>query len=49
MKPAGDKPDEVRAYTDSLIAESGVTQGDFRDFEAVAEWTRWVAGKLGLS
>ncbi|MDP2234477.1 MAG: flavodoxin domain-containing protein [Actinomycetota bacterium] len=74
-----EKADEVRAYTDPLIAESGVTpveiglfagmnelakfslperlimkamkapQGDFRDLEAVAAWTRGVVGKLGLS
>jgi hypothetical protein len=24
-------------------------QGDFRDMDAVAEWTRGVAGKLGLA
>lgn len=74
-----EKADEVRAYTDALIAESGVNpveiglfagmnelakfslperlimkamkapQGDFRDLEAVATWTRGVSGKLGLS
>jgi menaquinone-dependent protoporphyrinogen oxidase len=73
-----EKADEVRAYTDSLIAETGVEpvdvglfpgmneakrfslperlimkamkapQGDFRDMAAVTEWTRVVAGKLGL-
>lgn len=73
------KADEVRAYTDPLIAETGVQpievglfagmnepkrfslperlimkamkapQGDFRDMTAVAEWTRGVAGKLGLT
>lgn len=72
------KADEVRAYTDPIIAETGVQpveiglfagmnepktfslperlimkamkapQGDFRDMDAVAEWTRGVAGKLGL-
>lgn len=74
-----EKSEEVRAYTDPLIAESGVTpvdiglfagmnqpkafslperlimkamkapEGDFRDYEAVAAWTREVAGKLELA
>ncbi len=73
------KMDEVRAYTDSMIEESGITPiglglfagwnqpksftlperlimkamkapvGDFRDPAAVAEWTRGVAGKLGVA
>ncbi|MCK8115091.1 flavodoxin domain-containing protein [Anaerosoma tenue] len=73
-----DKADEVRAYTDPLLAETGITpidiglfagmnepkafslperlimkamkapQGDFRDYEAVAEWTRGVAERMGL-
>lgn len=71
-----DKTDEVRAFTDTLIAESGVTpvdvglfagwnepkhfsfvertvmklmkapQGDFRDFDAVADWAAAVAPRL---
>lgn len=79
MASEPDKADEVRAYTDPLIAETGVTpvdiglfagmndpakyslperlilkalkspQGDFRDFEAVAEWTRAVADRLGVA
>jgi menaquinone-dependent protoporphyrinogen oxidase len=73
-----DKADEVRAYTDPLLAETGITpidiglfagmnepkafslperlimkamkapQGDFRNYEAVAEWTRGVAERMGL-
>lgn len=79
METNPEKADEVRAYTDALIAETGVEpvdfglfagmndpkkfnlperlimkalkapQGDFRDFEAVAAWTRDVVGKLGVS
>ncbi len=78
MAAEPEKAEEVRAYTDPLIAETGVQpvdtglfagmavmekfslperlimkamkapQGDFRDFEAVAAWTREVAGKLGV-
>jgi len=74
-----EKADEVRAYTDALLAETGVQpldvglfagmnepkrfslperlvlkalkapQGDFRDFEAVAGWTREIAGRLAAS
>jgi menaquinone-dependent protoporphyrinogen oxidase len=74
-----EKADEVRAYTDPLIAETGVTpldvglfagmnepkefslperlimkamkapEGDFRDMDAVAEWARAMAPKLGVS
>ncbi len=73
------KMEEVRAYTDPLIEESGVTpvelglfagwneakrfslperlilkalkapKGDFRDMDAIAEWTRGAAGKLGVA
>lgn len=79
MAAEPEKADEVRAYTDPLVTETGVTpvdlglfagvnepkkfslperlimkamkapQGDFRDMDAVAEWTRGVAGKLGLA
>lgn len=74
-----EKADEVRAYTDALIAETGVEpieiglfagmnepktfslperlimkamkapQGDFRDLEAVAAWTRVIAPRLGVA
>ncbi len=74
-----EKADEVRAYTDPLVAESGVApvavglfagmnepkrfslperlilkamktpEGDFRDLEAVAAWTRETAGALGVA
>lgn len=74
-----EKADEVRAYTDPLIAETGVTpvgiglfagmndlkafslperlimkamkapQGDFRDYAAVAAWTREIAAPLGVA
>lgn len=73
-----EKADEVRAYTDLLLSETGlepvevglfpgmnipdafslperlimkamdVPEGDFRSFEAVAEWATAVAPKLGL-
>ncbi|MDP2181854.1 MAG: flavodoxin domain-containing protein [Actinomycetota bacterium] len=76
MAATPEKADEVRAYTDPIIAETGVEpvdlglfagmndlgkfslperlimkamkapQGDFRDYDAIAEWTRAVAGKL---
>lgn len=79
MASEPEKAEEVRAYTDPLIAETGVTpieiglfagmnepkkfslperlilkamkspEGDFRDLEAVAEWTRGIAGKLGVA
>ncbi|MDA3937429.1 MAG: hypothetical protein PF636_11370 [Actinomycetota bacterium] len=74
-----DKTDEVRAYTDTLIMETGVQpmdiglfkgmndpklfsmperlilkalkapQGDFREMDVVASWTRSVGPVLGLS
>jgi menaquinone-dependent protoporphyrinogen oxidase len=79
MAAEPEKAAEVRAYTDPLVAETGVQpvdvglfagmnelkkfslperlimkmmkapEGDFRDYEAVAAWTREVAGKLGVS
>ncbi len=79
MASEPEKADEVRAYTDPIVEETGVQpvdiglfagmnepktfslperlilkvmkapEGDFRDYEAVVEWTRGVAGKLGVS
>lgn len=79
MATGPEKSDEVRAYTDGLIANTGIApvdiglfagmnvpekfslperlvmkamkapRGDFRDLEAVAAWTREVAGRLGLA
>jgi menaquinone-dependent protoporphyrinogen oxidase len=79
MASEPEKADEVRAYTDALLAETGVQlldvglfagmnepkrfslperlvlkalkapQGDFRDFEVVAGWTREIAGRLAAS
>jgi len=79
MASEPEKAEEVRAYTDALIADTGVEpvdiglfagmnepkkfslperlimkamkapEGDFRDLEAVAQWTRSVAGKLGAA
>ena len=79
MATEPEKAEEVRAYTDPLIEESGVTpvalglfagwnesarfslperlilralkapKGDFRDFEAVAAWTRETADALGVA
>jgi menaquinone-dependent protoporphyrinogen oxidase len=73
-----EKSDEVRAYTDGLLASTGLNpvgyglfagmnepkkfsvaerlvmkvmkapQGDFRDFDAIADWTRATAPKLGV-
>ena len=78
MAATPEKADEVRAYTDPLLTETGITpvdiglfagmnvaktlslperlimkamkapEGDFRDLEAVAAWTRETASKLGL-
>jgi len=78
MADGPEKADEVRAYTDALIEQTGIEpveiglfagmnepkrfslperlimkamkapQGDFRDFEAVAAWTRDVAPRLGV-
>lgn len=73
-----EKTDEIKAWSDPLITETGVRpvdigvlagwnepkrfsfiersimkimkapQGDFRDWDAIASWTRSAAGKLGL-
>ncbi len=78
MAAGAEKADEVRAYTDPLIAETGIEpvdiglfagmnepkrfslperlimkamkapQGDFRDMDAIAAWTRETAPKLGI-
>ncbi len=77
MAQEPEKADEVRAYTDPVIEESGIEpidvglfagwseldkfgfvsrtiltkmeapEGDFRDWDAIAAWTREVAPKLG--
>lgn len=79
MATGPEKSAEVRAYTDGLLANTGIApvdiglfagmnklekfslperlimkamkapQGDFRDFDAVAAWTRATAGKLDLA
>lgn len=79
MAAEPEKADEVRAYTDALIGETGVEpveiglfagmnepkrfslperlimkamkapEGDFRDLEAVAEWARGVASRVGIN
>lgn len=79
MATGAEKSDEVRAYTDGMIANSGIRpvdiglfagmndlkrfslperlvmkamkapQGDFRDFDAIAAWTRATADKLGVA